>query len=702
MMAHSVLVAALLINSLSYCFAENVYCVTPTPVSCLSCPYDSIHCAILSEYAQKAELYFTSNTTLVFLSGDHALDTNITVAKVARLSMCGESSDNMAAIVCNGQVGLSFTSTMEIKIYSLAFTSCSRDHGISPVTSYALLLQSTQHAELVNCLFHDNLGTALVVNNTNTTLAGNRLNHNRCESCLGGCGITALNCKLTFTGNTVFLGNFVTFCRSRITSSGGGAVYASHSTELEFIGISNFINNSAYNGGAIFASDNTVLSFSGTNYFTNNSAYLRGGAIYASENTVLHLNGLNIFFMNSVHNGDGGAIYTSKNTVINFNGTNNFISNSADNGVGGATLTLSNSTLCFNGTNNFIFNTAGVGGAIFTENTVLSNGTNNFINNTADESGAIAALNNALLEFNGNNNFFNNSAGACGAVSASNSVVLNFNGTNNFINNSAGSGNGGVIFTFDSAVISFNGINVFISNSVADSGFATGGAIVALDNAVLNFNGTNNFIKNSAHKGDGGALYALNNVVVNFNGTNNFISNSAMQCGGAIYTDNNSTLTFNGTTNFTNNGGQTAYGGGMCMGLNSSFYILPNSTVYWEKNRANFGGAIYVDDAIPLSYCTSVATYVPKEKCFFQLKNLFRFEVQLVFKNNSAKFAGSVLYGGAIDNCKLTGVHSYSSGEVFDMLSLTYPDYNVVSKISSAPFRICPCVNNQPACSDKI
>ena len=124
--------------------------------------------------------------------------------------------------------------------------------------------------------------------------------------------------------------------------------------------------------------------------------------------------------------------------------------------------------------------------------------------------------------------------------------------------------------------------------------------------------------------------------------------------------------------------------------------------MYWEKNHANYGGAIYVDDAIPLSYCTSVATYVPKEKCFFQLKNLFRFDVQLVFKNNSATFAGTVLYGGVIDNCKLTGVHSYGSGEVFDMISLTYPDYNVASKISSDLFHLCPCVNNKPACSYKI
>ena len=44
-------------------------------------------------------------------------------------------------------------------------------------------------------------------------------------------------------------------------------------------------------------------------------------------------------------------------------------------------------------------------------------------------------------------------------------------------------------------------------------------------------------------------------------------------------------------------------------------------------------------------------------------------DVKLVFKNNSADVAGSVLYGGAIDNCKLThGLGAHSSGEVFDML----------------------------------
>ena len=58
-----------------------------------------------------------------------------------------------------------------------------------------------------------------------------------------------------------------------------------------------------------------------------------------------------------------------------------------------------------------------------------------------------------------------------------------------------------------------------------------------------------------------------------------------------------------------------------------------------------------------------------------------------------------MLYGGAIDNCKLTGLESASrSGEVFDMLVHIEND-NTNPTISSDPFRVCPCENNRPNCS---
>ena len=124
------LVAALLTNTLSYSSAENVYCVTPT-ATCSSCPHNSTHCATLSEYAREAELYFTSNTTMVFLPGDHVLVTNITVANVAGLMMRGESSSGtIPTVVSKGQVGWHFTSMVDFKIHSLIFTSCNRKHGL--------------------------------------------------------------------------------------------------------------------------------------------------------------------------------------------------------------------------------------------------------------------------------------------------------------------------------------------------------------------------------------------------------------------------------------------------------------------------------------------------------------------------------------------------------------------------------------------
>ena len=457
---------------------------------------------------------------MVFLPGSHTLNVNINVANVSRLTMCREPTPgNRATIVCKESVGLSFTSVMEFKIYSLAFTSCSRllKYNTIPSVYVALHLQFTQRSELVNCSFHDNNGTALVVNNTNITLTGNtEFKHNRaCGNIIGmtGGSIIALSSNLTFIGNTIFLHNT--------------GVPEQYRFPFRIFVVS---------GGAIFASQNTVLTFSGTSNFINNSAY------------------------------SGGAIYTEYS-------------------------------------------------------------------------------------------------------------VVRFNGTNHFINNSAYDGNGGAIAT---------------------------------NSTVLTLNGTSQFIKNSA-TGAGGAIYTIgSSTVLTLNGTSQFINNSAIYAGGAIYTIGSNKVTFNGIINIANNYGVNEYnlGGGMYVGPKSTFSILPHTNVYWEKNHAQLGGAIYVDDTSPLSYCTSVAPHEAKQECFFQLpgQNLSNgIDVKLVFKNNFA-YAGSVLYGGAIDNCKLNyGLDSYSSGKVFDMMVHNNDtDYHGTSNISSVPLRICPCENNLPDCRDVL
>ena len=174
--------------------------------------------------------------------------------------------------------------------------------------------------------------------------------------------------------------------------------------------------------------------------------------------------------------------------------------------------------------------------------------------------------------------------------------------------------------------------------------------------------------------------------------------------GGAISVIYDSTLTCNGYISFTNNGNIsfTGNGGGaLYLSINSYLSILSATRIYWENNHAKLGGAIYVFNANPLNYCTKIAPYIPKDKCFFQLadQNLSSdLDAKLVFINNSAYAAGSALYGGAIDNCKLTGQSLYSSTDVFNKL-VQFEDDNTTSEISSDPFQICPCENNYPNCS---
>ena len=633
----TVLVAVLLINTLSSCSAENVYCVTPTATSCSSCPHNN-HCATLSEYAQEDELYFTSNTTMLFLPGDHVLDVNITVANVSRLTMRGESSsDNIATVVPNGSVGFSFTNMVDLNIYSLAFTSYNRSwsYGSHPASNSALLLQSTQNAELVNCSFHDNIGTALTVHNTNITLIGNNeFVHNQCgcesfnERCKLGCGVTAFNSNLIFAGNNIFLKN--RHNNVGVSKVGAGAIFAVASS-LHFSGVSNFIDNvkstkkkqnHAHGGGAIYVTNNTVVSFHGTNNFINNSANNKGGAIYTSHNTVLTFIGTSNFTSNYVYRGRviGGAIYTHGNAVLTFNGTNNFIKNSANNG-GGAIYAETNSSLRFKGTSNFSHNSAYIngGGAIFTkDNGVLTfNGTSNFINNSANDfGGAIYAGTNTLLTFIGTSIFSDNSAHwVGGAIYIEINVVHNLNGTNNFTHNSAGY-YGGAISTYDNAdnVLIFSGTNNFIGNSVQRHG---GGAI-STSSAVLTFTGTSNFINNSANGlfSDGGAISTspFGNAVLTFTGINNFINNSAEWYGGAIYAESYSSLRFKGnfshdsayvhgggaiftednavlgTSNFINN---SALDGGAIYAGTNTLLMLIGTSIFSDNSAHRTGGAIY-------------------------------------------------------------------------------------------------------------
>ena len=690
-----ILMATLLINTLSCCSAENVYCVAPNTTSCLSCPRSSTHCATLSEYAQESKLYFTSNTTIVFLPGDHVLDISIVVANVNRLTMRGEfSSGNVATVVRNGSVGFKFMNNLDLNIYFLAFTSFERRNDTHyfisyrrhPASNFALGLQSTQYAKLVKCSFHDNLGIALTVHNTSITLAENEFIHNQCGCQLItmhklGCGITALNSNLTFTGNTSFHKNIAVgflFCgcggviwasvsslnftgTSSFTdnvaySSNSGVVYAEKYTSLSFTGISDFRNNSAC---AIYTSGNVVITFNGNSNFINNSAHFGYGVLHAVTNTSVSFIGASNFSHNTAVR--GGAIYTNDNAVLAFNGTNNFFNNTAYSSGGGA-ISAGVSKLSFIGTSHFTHNLAISGGAIYAyENVVLTfNGTNNFFNNSAIttsggainaevntflsfigtstfahnwaklDGGAMNIVENVVLTFNETSNFLNNSAvDSGGAICALRSIVLTFSGNNEFINNHVNEGNGGVIYTLDNVVLILSGTNNFFNNSAF-----YGGAIDA-GSKSLTFLGTTNFSYNWA-KHNGGAINVFTNVVLNFTGISNFFNNSVNQYhGGAVCASKNVVLTFTGGNTFI---GNSAYGDGGALFASSNASLSFVGPVNFTYNSANSGGAVATVKNVVITYNETND-----------------------FINNSAKSDGGAIFAAVNISLSLTGNSCFSN-----------------------------------------
>ena len=514
----------------------------------------------------------------------------------------------------------------------------------------------------------------------------------------GGAIYTTTNAILSFSGTNIFISNSAQY-------GGGGAIYAVFNNLLSFTGTSDISHNS---GGAIHIQGNCVLTFNGTNNFISNSVSRgHGGVIDARFDISLRFSGISNFSHNSAGyrncagykcDSCGGVIYADE-TTLTFNGASNFINNSAE--AEGGVIHKSHGTLRFTGTSSFSHNSAAQGGgAIYTEySTIIFKGTNKFMGNSAKIGGALLTRYDAVLTFNGISNFFNNSAKSGGVVYGSarvrENILLSFIGTSNFTHNSADVC-GGAIYAFREVVLNFNGTNNFIGNH----GGRSGGAIYITYNISLIFKLINNFINNSAD--NGGAIYGEQNTSLSFSGTSSFSSNSAEK-GGAIYAKHDSILILNENMSFINDGHDTdklrdSRGGALYLAFNSHFSILPNTTICWMNNHAKLGGAIYVFNVYPFIYCTEIAPYIPMEKCFFQFPAQYLAHgidsVKLIFKNNSADAAGSVLYGGAIDHCTLTS--SWDSGRVINMLAQYQHDNT--SSISSDPFHVCPCENNHPDC----
>ena len=84
-------------------------------------------------------------------------------------------------------------------------------------------------------------------------------------------------------------------------------------------------------------------------------------------------------------------------------------------------------------------------------------------------------------------------------------------------------------------------------------------------------------------------------------------------------------------------------------------------------------------------------------RCFFQLEVNPDQNIQILFKNNTAYFAGSALYGGLVDFCSPNNGERNNS---FDSIFKVQNTDEDPSAISSNPYMVCLCNDSKPQCGN--
>ena len=253
-----VLTLALLSSIHAESYTVSTYHIKPTPDT--PCPAET--CLTLSEYAQGHLL--TSDTTLIFLPGDHSLDRDIAVTNVTRFVMLGDSASlpSMAStIVCNGPHVFTFLNISQLHIYFLQITSCGS--GTVP----AISVVSVSHVQTLGSVFQDNGKASLLV--------------------VG----SMLNCSRTNFSNSLGTGlvlskDYVELHSSVFSNNSGGGVNSTNST-LTLTGNNTFMNNTADFGGGISAAESNIY-ITGNIAFLDNLAGTSGGGVYL-ERSILRL-----------------------------------------------------------------------------------------------------------------------------------------------------------------------------------------------------------------------------------------------------------------------------------------------------------------------------------------------------------------------------------------------------------------------------
>ena len=461
-------------------------------------------------------------------------------------------------------------------------------------------------------------------------------------------------------------------------------------------------------------------------------AMSEGGKIVCVNSEVIKLNSLEVYYYGQAENHSESALMFDNSRSIEINGV--YFAGIGDDQDYSRAINYIQSTGSITNCS-FSGGRADYGGAVaMLSSEITFIGVNSYTSNTAEVSGGAVYAEDCRLLFRGLNNFTRNRASTVyspgnftiggGALYTSRTQAWLI-GFTNFVDNGPINKNefillGGAVMLRFGSNLTIEGRAVFSGNS-ADSG-----AGLFSVNSSLSIMGEVSFVENFAEFSTGGAIFAFNSVVL-CRGTVSFRQNYAVT-GGAIYIKR-SALTFQESVTFDHNGARSGGGGTYALQSNvttsgrasfvnntaeaggamafegdeAQWVFHSPTTIDFYHNQAIVGGGVYFVDSNALYVAQCQNSSVEDIVCFFKVEgedSAANIDVQLNFVNNSAIDAGSVLYGGALQLCKVqaNGAIFTDSLQFFRNISTFQPNDDK-SYISSQPLKVCFCENGEPRCS---
>lgn len=470
--------------------SAEVICVTPSENESIS---QNTDCVTLSQVIASNKSFLEENTALIFLHGNHSLDSNFILQNKSTLVM--HSRSNSTRVTCKQLGKVSLHQIESGSISNLEFVSCPLDlHNVSiniKRCSLSLNVNSMIRPVLYSLSLRKyfRLYTgALYITKSNVTISSSIFEKNQAE--VGGavfvehsflkivesffkdnhvkCLTTsAIRYQICF-GGAVYLYNSTTNVTSSVFENNSaegaeshGGVFGMISSSVN-IHSSTFINNAAPNGsGGVFFTRERNTIISNQNNFVKNSAGKSGGVLSSMFNIIILMD-KSSYFENNQAKLSGGVIYAyiGEMTISR----SRFCLNKATK-QGGA-VTLHSGTLVIYACDLIQNNVESFGGAINVPYSRVNISNCNFKMNTAYMGGAIHAESAHIYMRECTYTFNKAKKGGALVILESKTTIVSCN----LSSNSADEGGAAyILFRYKSGAIHFNE-SIFLNNAASTGG----------------------------------------------------------------------------------------------------------------------------------------------------------------------------------------------------------------------------------------